>query len=1419
MSRRNSQISKEIQGNRSKSNSFDEKSSINQANLEAELESKNIDIQINDPSIPLNLNLLGTILSSLIHGISNRPIILPSFRIEELLVIVYQQHFNQPKRQYEPGSNRNTLPSIRSNLPLNNKVGETSGQNNDKSKFLPFINIQSTILPNEYHLIDTILSYYVLCLYFSLNTSYPNGIIHQVIALLQYMHTESLIACLQAGHGPATPHIKIGKFESVFKRNLELDISYKLEIFTEGLQYATWITRQTMRLARILEKIKINNSGFGSIRNQRNSVSNSATGNPTNIPTSLEEVACLHPICIYFMTSFALSHISLMLFHHHLFPLSPGLVEVILVGMLNMTTDRRVNAIKEEEKVENNNNNNNSSNNSTITHNNANSSLANEDPKYYDDLNTARSNNSKLNTGRSNNSKLNTGRLTNFSLNNINNNNNNNGYSDSALNSTREYEDESRMSTARDTARSNAENDTARSVQSESSKKESGESKEKEKLEKEKEKEKQLNPSTIVFNRFNSFLHYCQKLFIFIGHIILDNRTIESVLYTRSRLQKNFNKQLFQFVQHRVSLIREEIENLSSNKSNSNINQYSYSNKPKMSINSKDFHFYRDTNLYIDVVNPPENSNQYLLPNLNNSKNPRSRSNSVIPMYSSHIQNNVDHSPNVKKIVKYEKQYNHYWSIRKSYRHIYLLFSSSFLSLTSGETYSDFFDEDYYIKTYVNQGNSSNSSTIFNTNPEPVLLATNVNKNCPVDEFDSSFQMHHQDYLRSSPFSLNIISTAIKKLEKRNYYYCSNYILSRTLNPLEEIYWILTYLLEYLHKKSSIGGGYWPNLNQEKYAISKQLKNLSLKDNEKEKEKNDNILLKNTKNLSNSINSTTKKDKKSNGKKALNLEQLLSKAKEEATMENRLLKIQDQLNKNDSLNYDSSPSLIAIEAAKTKAFEEQQKVLLETDDQPDTYRFIQTRYTSRPGSRGIKSPLTSSLQNSTRPSLFKTASSSNIVVENTLPPPPPPLPSVVWYCPPLIVVEKQATIFTSQDNTNDFEDPFQNLPSEKDNLEYVTKIAEKKKQLEDEEKAFNQYLEDQQDLIISLNRQHRNLKMRKLRIQKQNELQEKAIRHSQLEEFLKQVQFNEKQEARLRALKEAEDHEKEIERITLLRQNHQFEQENAEFKYLQTIQNHQDAITNIKSSEEAREIIRQQQEEARMKYLEERQRTKEEEKERLLQIKQDEKLQVQFKMREEIEKVRNRLRKGNFISSSTPTLSLPNSEFLPLQINSPNSNPLNTKSFVKNNNLNTTNNKASLLFGKTGYKFYDSVKDESSFSNNYYIQYEDPSTGKPYYYDPSTNTTTYSKPYDLKIRHHIDVEREAYDAEHGEGAYDAYMADIAFKDSVNQNGGYYDEKGVWVWVNGYYDENYNWVENEGYYDENGRFIKYAKVTGDLSFMV
>ena len=130
------------------------------------------------------------------------------------------------------------------------------------------------------------------------------------------------------------------------------------------------------------------------------------------------------------------------------------------------------------------------------------------------------------------------------------------------------------------------------------------------------------------------------------------------------------------------------------------------------------------------------------------------------------------------------------------------------------------------------------------------------------------------------------------------------------------------------------------------------------------------------------------------------------------------------------------------------------------------------------------------------------------------------------------------------------------------------------------------------------------------------------------------------------------------------------------------------------------------------------------------------------------------------------------------------------------------------------YGFYNDVRATPVS----WMQYED-EHGAPYYWDPLTNKTQRERPSDAPIRHFLDDERDAHDAVHGQGSYDDMVADKAYKDAVNANGGWWDAEGNWVLAHGSYDANYEWVPFEGYYNESGEYVRYAKVSGNLSFMV
>jgi hypothetical protein len=118
------------------------------------------------------------------------------------------------------------------------------------------------------------------------------------------------------------------------------------------------------------------------------------------------------------------------------------------------------------------------------------------------------------------------------------------------------------------------------------------------------------------------------------------------------------------------------------------------------------------------------------------------------------------------------------------------------------------------------------------------------------------------------------------------------------------------------------------------------------------------------------------------------------------------------------------------------------------------------------------------------------------------------------------------------------------------------------------------------------------------------------------------------------------------------------------------------------------------------------------------------------------------------------------------------------------------------------YSFYDDVRPKAVE----WYQYEDAS-GLPYYFDRITNKTQYRMPTDAPIRHWTDDLRDAYDAEHGAGAYDAMLADQAFRRSVNEQGGWWDENGEWVVATGYYGDDGEW-----YVEALTAFIQGAKIS-------
>ena len=208
-------------------------------------------------------------------------------------------------------------------------------------------------------------------------------------------------------------------------------------------------------------------------------------------------------------------------------------------------------------------------------------------------------------------------------------------------------------------------------------------------------------------------------------------------------------------------------------------------------------------------------------------------------------------------------------------------------------------------------------------------------------------------------------------------------------------------------------------------------------------------------------------------------------------------------------------------------------------------------------------------------------------------------------------------------------------------------------------------------------------------------------------------------------------------------------------------------LKNMADKKEFNEIIRRNEEESRMKLLEERQNLRERSYFRLEKLKSDKIKEKQDTVAKKVSRNTALVRKGVF-------------------------------KWVR---------------GK--YTFYP----EARMHEVPWIQYED-ENGVPYYYDSITHKTQYKVPDDAPILDHVNVEIDEYEKVHGVGSFAAMIAEREWKDQCNANGGYYDDRGKWVTNRGYWDENYEWVDlSHGYYNDKGEFILHPPVSGNLDFMV
>jgi hypothetical protein len=375
--------------------------------------------------------------------------------------------------------------------------------------------------------------------------------------------------------------------------------------------------------------------------------------------------------------------------------------------------------------------------------------------------------------------------------------------------------------------------------------------------------------------------------------------------------------------------------------------------------------------------------------------------------------------------------------------------------------------------------------------------------------------------------------------------------------------------------------------------------------------------------------------------------------------------------------------------------------------------------------------------------------------------------SDVWRTAPLEKVQQEdaALTFALMAALND-SDAFKEASKK-----YADEVGALKRQAQLRNERAKKVQADQQDLEIGKVKAARHAAMLAQKEQVRKNQEEALALKQKFKEEEAQRLHQERMARRQRMAKLEEDKQKERDRIAWLRIQEESKLENEFLLEREREEMEARRFRKFVDKNEVEEVVRRIREEKAMKACEERQRQK------MLQ-KEQTKIDLRKELRDREEQARaeaneaqGRLRRGNFMWHNG-------------------------------------------VFG-----FYDDIRKEPVE----WIEYDD-EEGQPYYYDSITGYTQYKRPTDAPIKHFTDDERDAYDAIHGKGAYKKMMQDKAFKEGVNLNGGYYNDDGIFITVYGHYDEDGEWCPDDGYweYDEDGNPVKYhryAKVNGDLSFMV
>ncbi|RYH23995.1 hypothetical protein EON65_17225 [archaeon] len=165
----------------------------------------------------------------------------------------------------------------------------------------------------EFTTVDSILSLYILCLYFGLSPHIPSPACLACFNSFMVWISECLIVDDELG----SKLFVMRNIEDVFHRDDSIDTKYKLDAFHDALGISRQFLRETYALSRDLKQYR-------------------SIADETMIPKNPD---CVRPSTIYFMLSFALCHIISVLHAQENLSMVPGLVETLVLMLVTTSVD------------------------------------------------------------------------------------------------------------------------------------------------------------------------------------------------------------------------------------------------------------------------------------------------------------------------------------------------------------------------------------------------------------------------------------------------------------------------------------------------------------------------------------------------------------------------------------------------------------------------------------------------------------------------------------------------------------------------------------------------------------------------------------------------------------------------------------------------------------------------------------------------------------------------------------------------------------------------------------------------------------------------------------------------------------------------------------------------------------------------